>query len=494
MRVKSATVLMLILTAIAVLGLAVPNISVQVQGIGEGSNVVISPVCNGGFYPTSAGIKVQLGNDLLSGSRVYVVLYDSYGNLVSSNYKEFPEGLPANTPFLVEFDSNSLNSASFDRTKVIVRDGYFNITQPGSIRVMIQKIGAGSWDGEYAQPINITYNGSVPLKNWPVKIVLSNDNPENPYGSGSYYINWPVLQNNIDSIHFVDSNGNLLYYWIEVFHPGTAYNYYDDAYAVIWVNVSEIPPNGTKIWMIYGDGNYSQYNNGKKVFWFFDGFESDSLASDGWVPYNPTRIGSRISDFGFGYKSYRSFNKFNYFDRQDGALKNLSFTIPRSQYNITLEYWDYRENLTRGALDRVGIVDENGNGFGAVMRAIVDGSTLSYIGVDIREDYIGTVYKGTGVQPQSIYSHTWYLMRLSIFTNGSIEVQIFNETGYLKEQPMGRIWYTQNDNITFSTVYIKGGSAYYVDNLRIRRVMKDKPSAKVDEWYGNLVFVPECKP
>ncbi|WP_456422505.1 DUF2341 domain-containing protein [Thermococcus sp.] len=484
-------IMALVILASTLVGLAVPNIVLRVQEIGEGSQPIVSPVCSGGFYPVQDGIKVQLGSDLPRGSKVYVILYDSNGNPVASNYTEFSDGLPANTPFIVHFNSTAMNSASFSKTRVVVYDGYSQNVSTGTVDLYVQKMSVGNWSGEYAQPINITYNGSKTLHGWPVKIVLSNNNPENPYGSGYYYIYWPVLQNNIQSIHFVDSQGHLLYYWVEIFHPGT-YPNYDDAYAVIWVNVTDIPPGGTKIWMIYGSGDYSQYNNGKRVFWFFDDFESPSLASDGWSLYNPSNNGSRLADFGFGYHSYRSFDKFNYFDRQDGAVKNLPSTLPRGEYNITLEYWDYRKNLTRGALDRVGIVDGSGNGFGAVMRAMLDGSTINYIRVDTRVNYVGTTHSGTGFQPPVIYNNTWYLMRLNIFTNGSIEVQIFNQTGYLQGEPMGEVWYLNDTKVDFSKVYIKGGSAYYVDGMRIRFTQRAKPEAKVDEWYASLVFHPGC--
>jgi len=477
--------------ALAFVGLAVPNIVLHVQPLGVGSNPLVSPVCSGGFYPASNGVQIELGSSLPAGSKVYVILYNSSGVRIASNYTEFPNGWPANTPFLVHFNSTVMNSADFARTRVIVYDGYSQNLSTGTISLAVQKMSVGNWSGEYAQPINITYNGSRTLHNWPVKIVLSNNNSENTYGPGYSYIEWPVLQSNVKSIHFVDSEGHLLYYWIEIFHPGT-YPNYDDAYAVIWVNVTDIPPNGTKIWMIYGSGDYSQYNNGKKVFWFFDGFESPSLADDGWSLYSSTNNGSRLSDFGFGYESYRSFNRFNYFDRQDGALKKLPAVLQRSSHNITLEYWDYRKNLTKGALDRVGILDDGGNGFGAVMRALLDGSTLYFIKVDTRVNYAGTTHSGTGTKPPAINNNTWYLMRLNIFTNGSLEVQIFNETGYLWGKPMGDIWYNNDTDVNFSQVYIKGGSAYYVDDLRVRFTQRERVVAKVDEWYANLEFRPGC--
>ena len=462
------------------LGLGAPSISVSVQGIGAGSSPAQPMVCLGGFKfqneTSSSGVKLAFLNSIPEGSVIYVTLYSYNGTRIASSSKSLPFTLQPNNPVLVDFSPDDLSQANPARTSVVVLDGMGNVIYNGTLGVSVQRLSSGKWNGEYIQPINVSYSGTRRLTNWPIKVVLTGDD-----------IAWSILREYPESIHFVNESGALLYYWIEILNT-TAH------YAVIWVNVTNIPPGGTKIWMIYGAGNFSSYNNGHKVFWFFDDFESPSLEGDGWSLYNPSNNGSRIWDFGFGYKSYRSLNRFgSFFDREDGAIKGLPGPILRSNYNITLEYWDYRKKLTKGRLDRVGIVDNSGNGFGAIMRAQLKGNPTSYIRIDTRVNYLGKQHPGNGVQPSAINNNTWYLMRLNIFINGSIEVQIFNQTGYLSSTPMGDVWYFNDTLINFSRIYVKGGATYFVDSMRVRFTQESMPTVRVDEWYRYLKSTPTCR-
>ncbi len=458
------------------IGLASPRINVSVQEVGSGSGKVLPVVCSGGFYPFSGGIRTQFGNELSPGSVVYAVLYDANGNLVAINSTELPHGLPANTPVDVHFSQADMNSASLSKTRILVASEGTE-DNSGSIALSVQKISVGNWSGEYAQPINITYPGSTELKNWPVRIVLSNSNPENRYGSGTYYIEWDVLQNNIDSIHFVDERGHLLYYWIEIFKAGTWYNGYDDAYAVIWVNVTDIPPDGTKIWMIYGKGDYSSYDNGHRVFPFFDDFEN----WNGWIKYKNGIVRQVQDSYPNSYGQRYAAEKTGYND-PNGAYKSLGRILRRDgpYEGLILEYWDNRVRDTGGNLDRVGLIDDSGNGYGAVLNTIG-----RYIQIDVRNHYTGHRYSTVGT---SLSMNTWYFVRLMVLKDGAVNMSVYDGNGNLIKSTS----HSDDSYSSFSRVYIFGGQTYHIDGLRVRYYVSNPPQAHVDEWYAYLSLRPSC--
>lgn len=489
LRLLSTALAVLIL--VATLGLAVPSINVEVQGIGAGKSPLQPVVCLAGFYfhfTTPYGVKLEFANPLLPGSTVYVVLRDYAGNLIASNHTTLSSELAPNTPILIGFTLEELDNASIPRTSVIVVDGMGNMIYNGTIGVAVQKLSSGRWNGELAQPINITYTGTEPLSNWPVKIVLSDDNPQNPYGPGDWYINWTFLGEHLDTIHFVDSGGNLLYYWIEIINT-------TDHYAVIWVNVTNIPPGGTTIWMIYGAGNFSSYNNGHKVFWFFDDpSEYGSVTGGGWEWINASNQGVRVIRTNFvDGREVAVLDKFQYRDREDGIKKETGVSVDTSNVSFVLEYWDYRESRVRGTADRAGVVNPGGNGYGGLVRAIGD-PTLTKIAIDERKNWVGTsIAVNFSVDP---VSKTWYLLRLKFLnsTENNINLEIFNETGYLTtpDAPMGTVSANRTFNFTPFYVYVRGGSEYYVTYIRIRPYINPEPTAQVDEWYRYLSSHPAC--
>ncbi|WP_297436311.1 DUF2341 domain-containing protein [Thermococcus sp.] len=448
-------------------GLAVPSISVNVQGIGTGSEKVFSPVCYGGYYKDSGGIRLQFPSYLPPDSKVYVVLYDSGGNFVASNSKTLTGGLNPNTPILVTFSSTELSNADISKTHVVVTDGFGNVLFEGSIDVSVQKIGAGNWSGDLAQPINITYSGTQELHNWPVRIVLSDDNPENHYGWGNYYIDWTYLGNNPRGIRFYDSNGHLLYYLIEILDT-------TNHYAVIWVNVTDIPPGGTIIWMVYGNGDYSSYNDGHRVFPFFNDFET----WNGWVQYG-SGVVKQVND-NFEYGGSHAAEKTSNND-PNGAYKSLGRVFRRAEYGgLILEYWDNRVRDTGGNLDRVGLIDDNGNGYGAVLNAI-NGN----IRIDVRSSYRGFTKARVNA---NLNTNTWYFVRFEILSDGSLILNVYDTSGNLVKETS----YTDTSYTDFTRVYIFGGQTYHVDDIRVRYYIDPEPEAHVDEWYRFVAFNPGC--
>ncbi|ASA77704.1 hypothetical protein CDI07_05155 [Thermococcus sp. 5-4] len=469
----SLALLLLVLTV----GLAVPSINVNVQELGAGSQRVVSPTGEGGFYVTTYlfglvvyDVHVIFPIKLEAGTVVNVSLYSSNGRLLGSKGVRLTGDQPANTPLVFDFSSDLIWSSSVDLSKTTVNivDGYYSEAGTGSIEVITQKIGVGKPEDypEYVNPINITYSGSTTLTDWPVKVVLS----------GSDVV-WSVLDSNPKSLYFMDPDGNLLNYWIEILDT-------TNDYAVVWVNIPRIPPGGTVVWMYYGNGDYSSYNDGGRVFPFFDDFEGyGSITDGGWEWYNPNNPGVRMGSDNFEYGGSQSAEKYQYFDRQDGVLKALGFTVDRASQSVVLEYWDKRVNVTRGSLDRVGLVDASGNGFGAVLDVPGDD-----IRIDTRTSYLGTTH--ARVNNVGLSTGTWYLVHLEILSNGTVRLLVYDESGYLTDSPLGSTEYDDDANFLFNRVYIKGGSTYRVDALRVRPYAPNEPQAQVDEWYYHLVFHP----
>ncbi len=480
-RVKLLSTLIVLALLTATFGLAVPSITVEVQSIGEGSSPVSPTICVGGFYFAVGGVVVEFANPLPPGSTVYVALRDYAGNLIASNHTTLTTELPPNTPLLIGFTQGELNNASIPRTSVIVVDGMGDVIYNGTIGVSAQKLSSGKWNGEFAQPINITYNGTKPLKNWPVKIVLSDNSSNNPYGFGNGYIYWDFLSEHLDTIHFVDSEGNLLYYWIEIMNT-------TDHYAVIWVNVTDIPPGGTQIWMVYGAGNFSSYNNGHKVFWFFDDFEGySSISQDGWKEYGKGGV-SLTNTYNFEFDGSHSAYKGENCD-PNGAVKYIGRVINRTNpgdnaEGIILEYWDYRVKSTNCNLDRVGIIYNTTNisGYGGVLN-VGNGK----IWIETRNNPGGNrITPRTSVA--GVQYKKWFLMHLEILSNGTLTLKIYNSTLSL----LGSVSTTNSKYSIFSAVYILGGYPYAIDDIRIRPYINPEPTAQVDEWYRYLSSHPAC--
>lgn len=459
-RVGTITLLLVAMLILATFGLAVPTINVNVQEIGSGNAPVCSPSRYGGFYyqvqdNTVTGV-VAVFSSQLENATIYAVIHTNNGQ--TSYGQTSVSSLPPNTPVTIPLNQ----PVSFNRisgAKLVVADGHLG-SYNGSIAVFSQKLGSGTWDGvSYANPINITYSGTEPLQNWPVRVVLTGND---------LYVEWNTLRNSPESIRFVDSNGNLLYYWIEILDP-------DNQFAVIWVNLPLIPPGGTKIWMVYGTGDYSSYNDGHRVFPFFDDFETWS----GWTQYR-NGVLYQVND-NFEYGGSHAAEKTGNND-PNGAYKNLGTVFSRNnQYGgLILEYWDKRVRDDGGNLDRVGLIDDNGNGYGAVLNAIND-----QIRIDVRNNYRGQTHSNRVL---NLNLNTWYLVQLEILSDGSITMRVYDGNYNLLDSTS----YTDSRYSDFTRVYIFGGQTYHIDALRLRYYIQNPPEAYVDEWYRYVELSPLC--
>jgi len=472
MDIPGKILITIVLTSLVVVsGLAIPTIKVVSQELGSGNAPVCSPEIYGGFYflvgPSLVieGIKVMFSRDLPPNTIVFARIASKNGNTSVGSVNVGPSGLKANTPLIVQVNG-SITYYNVSTVSVTLQGGN-STSQTGRISLTVQGLGISLWNASrptiYAQPINITYNGTTELQNWPVKVVLEDN------GYGDYYINWTALASNPDSIRFLDSSGRLLNYWIEILDP-------IDMYAVIWVNVT-VPPGGTKIWMLYGDnGNYSSYNDGHKVFPFFDDFEVWS----GWTQYRSGIVQQVSDDFEYG-GSYAA-EKTGYND-PNGAYKSLGRIFYRNNTygGLILEYWDQRVQDTGGNLDRVGMINDSGYGYGAVLNTI-----NHYIQIDVRKAYRG--FRNALVRNGYIVTNTWYRVRFEILANGSLVMKVYDYWGDL----IASTSYTDTSYNEFTRVYIFGGQTYHIDALRVMYYTPDEPQAVVDEWYRYLPFTPSC--
>jgi len=464
-----------VVTLLLASGLAVPVFNVSVQGLGEGHAPVCSPQLYGGFYfkvdstGTITGLQVIFPKELPAGSTIYARINSTTGTVATGSLT-LNSDLPPNTGITVSV-SPGVEYSSVDTVVVSITGNETNSTEVITLRA--EGVGTSSWDESrtvYAQPINVTYNGTQVLENWPVKVVLRDN------GLGDYYINWTAIENNPNSIRFVDSSGRLLNYWIEILDP-------TDMYAVIWVNVT-VPPGGTRIWMLYGDSvDYSSYNDGHKVFPFFDDFEVWS----GWIQYRRGIVQQTSDNFEYG-GSYAA-EKTGYTD-PNGAYKSLGrvFYSNNTYGGLIVEYWDKRITpYTRGPFDRVGLIDDGGNGYGAVFIVRYD-----QIRIDVRVAYRGYT-KSTETVSAGLNALTWYFVRFEIINNANsidLVMKLYDYYGNLVDSTS----YTDTTYLynAFTNVYIFGGYTYHIDALRVRYYTPNEPQAVVDEWYRYLSFEPTC--
>jgi len=108
----------------------------------------------------------------------------------------------------------------------------------------------------YSKPITITNYGKA-SDNYPLNVTLTPGNFDyskaNPGG---------------DDIRFKDSVEKNLNYWIEEWNSSGA--------SKIWVNITNMPPGDSLIWLLYGNPDAYPASNGTEVFSYFDHWTADN--------------------------------------------------------------------------------------------------------------------------------------------------------------------------------------------------------------------------
>jgi len=258
----------------------------------------------------------------------------------------------------------------------------------------------------------------------------------------------------------VTENGTPVPFWIEK---------WDSSGARIWVkaNLSLVGDNYTAVFEICPTSSAPTRGDPQRVFEFFEDFEDSST----WPLWE---------DYGRGELEITS----SYHHSGDYAILKLSNNDPNGGYrdigktlgrDIVLEYWDERvarETRFWGPYDRVGLIDDNGNGYGALINVY-----SNYLGIDKRTSYRGNArYSRIG----TLNEKTWYFIRFTILKNGKLIAALYDASGNL----LGTYTRTDSSYSTFTRVYIFGGHDYAVDDIRIRKYIP------LDELSENVEVVP----
>jgi hypothetical protein len=169
-----------------------------------------------------------------------------------------------NTEYKYKFDFGQENtSAPFDSENSFIR--VTDNCSMGSLPSKIQNI----WldpnkfeDWHYCTPINITNPTEKNLRDYQIMIKLDPS-----------YFDYSTANYNGSDLRFVDKNGKVLSYWIEIWNP------FNTSTSRVWVNVSDIPKDGCIIFMFHGNECASPRSNGDFTFLFFDDFSEGSVVN-----------------------------------------------------------------------------------------------------------------------------------------------------------------------------------------------------------------------
>ena len=296
----------------------------------------------------------------------------------------------------------------------------------------------------YETTVTITNNSGRDLEDYAVPITLSED-----------WEGWKYVRFDGSDIHFIDDNGDPLYCY-PVF-VGDAFKWGLDNLGRVGYVYVKVPslPNGSSITlkMRFGSDNpFPEYQDPSKVFLFFDDFE----VWEGWRQYGlgfVEQVTNRRFDGKYGLLKTKA-------DDPNGGLKYIGQTIGR---DIILEFFDNRPSgYTGGAVDRVGVVDDNGNGYGWSYD-----HNRSTVGFDRRSNYYGATLSDVSVRN---YLDRWVRGRLAILSNGLIRYEL-----WLGNIRLGGGTATHTQYNEFTQVYVFGGHDYYVDVFLIRKYVEPEP-------------------
>ncbi len=295
-------------------------------------------------------------------------------------------------------------------------------------------------------PIHITYYGSQPVPNYTLMLNLTSNN----------FNGWSYVGGNT-TIGFLDSNGNPLYYWVDYLNT-------TEEQAIIYVNITL---TNTTIYMYVNlDPNpLLQYDNPYRTFLWYDGFETWS----GWVQYGSGVVSQTSSPVRHG--SYALLK--NSYGDPNGGYKQLPFTL---NFPFILEAYVDRTGTSSAPVDRIGVIDNSGNGYG-----IARDSGAGTLYIDKRSSYSATTYGSTSLKVNPAVGE-WYMMQF-IWNNGNMIARMYLPPSY---ELIGSTSYSDTSYTSFTRVYVFGGYPYVVDDLRIRKYVD--PSTFTVE-IGSLVGI-----
>ncbi|MCE4617671.1 MAG: DUF2341 domain-containing protein [Desulfurococcales archaeon] len=292
------------------------------------------------------------------------------------------------------------------------------------------------WD--YYRVINVTNPTSFDVNNIPVRIRLNSSN-------------FDFTHANIDGSDlrfYLAGCSTQLYYWIE---------YWDrsDNLGIVWVNVPELPSHSTvQIYMVYHNpsaGFDPVYYNASAIFLFIDTMET-------WTGWESRGSGVVTQVDNPVFTGSYSLEKNTNCDPNGG---NKSIGVTLNSESFALDAYVYRGSDLSCAVDRIGVTSRSGNGYGV---GLWHGS--SRIVIDKRTNYNREEhYIGIGIDPQ----YRWYRLTMYWFTGGTIIGNAQELNGNL----IGSFTWSDTSYNNFESVYVLGGKTYYVDNIKIYRIIPD---------------------
>ena len=259
---------------------------------------------------------------------------------------------------------------------------------------------------------------------------------------------FPSDINDGGDLRFTDNaEANLLNFWVEKVEGSSP-----NRVAYCWVKVTDDLGSDVDIYCFYGNPSATSVSDGEATFEFFEDFET----WEGWTQYSGGQVSqSSARVYNGTYSAHKTTN-----DDPAGAYKPLPSSLGR---NIALEVMVNRNsNFSGGSADRIGVIDDNGDGYGVGYQ-----HDQNKIFLDVRTNYSGTVTWG----PENTdRMDVWYKLVLKIEPS-----YITGEKWYQGTQE-GTVNTTNTSTNTFTRFYIFGGHDYWVDLARIRKYVSPEPS------------------
>ncbi|WP_064496815.1 hypothetical protein [Methanocaldococcus jannaschii] len=179
---------------------------------------------------------------------------------------------------------------------------------------------------------------------------------------------------------------------------------------------------------------------------FYDDFENWS----GWYNYSSGAVEQSSNYAHSGIYSLRKFLN----DDPNGGYKLIGKEIGR---DIVMEGWIYRPlPYVSGRWDRIGIEDENFNGYSIRIE-----HDYNKIAIETREN--GIAVNTLVITNWNPPENQWYYFKFYIYSNGTLRLEVYYENGSLG----ATVSAIDNIYTKFDRVVVHGGQDYYVDDLRI---------------------------
>ena len=279
-------------------------------------------------------------------------------------------------------------------------------------------------------------------------MALNSINGEYPWSDYPYW-----LESTSETVYSVNDS-----YWID--------DLGSNSYKV-WTKVS-VPAHKNISFTIERGGTNTP--NGNNVFDFFDDFET----WNGWTKY---RSGKVIQTSDYVKSGSYALKKIGSND-PSGGYKDIGETLGR---DIIVECWDYRLSGGSGQYDRVGVIDNSGNGYG-----MQHSGSSNNLGIDRRTNYGATLWTTSLTHDRE----KWYFMQLIIKDDGgTLTSNLYDENLNL----LGSYSHSDSTHSEFTRVYVFGGYYYTIDDLRIRKYADESNIiiniSKIDNNKWNITII-----